>query len=74
MYFGGLDAECYRLRESGLSVRQIGRKLDIAGASVQRCLARVEARRAQASNIAVETGAPTADSAARLPTDDFVEL
>ena len=74
MYFGGLDAECYRLRESGLSVRQIGRKLGIAAVSVQRCLARVEARRAQASNISVETGAPTADSAARLPTDEFVEL
>ena len=74
MYFGGLDAECYRLRESGLSVRQIGRKLDIAGASVQRCLARVEARRAQASNFAAEDGAPSADSPARVDTDDFVEL
>jgi IS30 family transposase len=47
MYFGGLDAECYRLREEGFSVRQIGRKLGIAGSSVQRCLARVEARRAR---------------------------
>jgi len=47
MYFGGLDAECYRLREEGLSVRQIGRKLGIAGSSVQRCLARVDARRAR---------------------------
>jgi hypothetical protein len=47
VYFGGLDAECYRLREEGLSIRQIGRKLGIAGWSVQRCLARVEARRAR---------------------------
>lgn len=47
MYFGGLDAECYRLREEGLSIRRIGRKLGIAGWSVQRCLARVEARRAR---------------------------
>ena len=49
MYFGGLDAECYRLREEGFSVRQIGRKLGIAGSSVQRCLARVETRRARAA-------------------------
>jgi DNA-binding CsgD family transcriptional regulator len=48
MYFGGLDAECYRLRQEGLSVRQIGRKLGIASWSVQRRLARIEARRAQA--------------------------
>jgi hypothetical protein len=48
MYFGGLDAECYRLRQEGLSIRQIGRKLGIAGWSVQRCLVRVEARRARA--------------------------
>lgn len=49
MYFGGLDAECCRLREEGFSIRQIGRKLGIAGSSVQRCLARVEARRARAA-------------------------
>lgn len=48
MYFGGLDAECYRLREEGFSVRHIGRKLGIACSSVQRCLARVEVRRARA--------------------------
>ena len=49
MYFGGLDAECYRLREEGFSVRQIGRKLGIASSAVQRCLARVETRRARAA-------------------------
>ena len=58
MYFGGLDAECYRLREEGFSVRQIGRKMGIAGSSVQRCLARVDARRARAVEDLDDDAAP----------------